>query len=257
MEQETLLFVRHVVESNAPVSTLLRADFTYLNERLANHYGIEGISGDEFQFVPLTTEERGGILTQGAILTTTSHPDRTSPVRRGEWVLDNLLCAPPPDPPADVDTFIESEESEGQSLREKLERHRADPACAACHDLMDPIGFGMENFDPVGRFRTEDRGGNPIDSSGTLPDGTDFDGVAELSSILHEDERYVTCVTEKVMTFALGRSLEEADRCFVEQVVQAASEVDAPLREIILQVAINEVFRSAGGERASESEVSR
>jgi len=247
MQQETLSFVRHVVESNAPVSTLLRADFTYLNERLANHYGIEGVTGDELQFVALETADRGGILTQGAILTTTSHPDRTSPVRRGEWVLDNLLCAPPPDPPADVDTFLETEETEGQSLREKLERHRADPACAACHDLMDPIGFGMENFDPIGRFRTEDRDDNPIDSTGTLPDGTDFAGVSELSGILHQDERYTTCVTEKVLTFALGRSLQAEDRCFVEQIVQASNEVDAPLREIILQVAINEVFRSAGG----------
>ncbi len=114
---------------------------------------------------------------------------------------------------------------------------------------MDPIGFGMEAFDPIGRYRTEDSSGNPIDSSGTLPDGTDFDGVSELSTILHEDERYISCVTEKVLTFALGRSLEPADRCFVEQIVEAASEVDAPLREIILQVAVNEVFRSAGGER--------
>jgi hypothetical protein len=253
MEQETLLFVRHVVESNAPLSTLLRADFTFLNERLANHYGIEGVSGDALQFVSLETRERGGLLTQGAILTTTSHPDRTSPVRRGEWVLDNLLCAPPPDPPADVDTFLETEDSEGQSLREKLERHRADPACAACHDLMDPIGFGMEAFDPIGRFRTEDRYGNIIDATGTLPGGTAFDGVAELSGILHEDERYTTCVTEKVLTFALGRSLEGEDRCFVEQIVEAVSEVDTPLRGIIQEIAINEVFRSTGG----REEVSR
>lgn len=251
MTQETLLFVRHVVESNAPVSTLLRADFTYLNERLADHYGIAGVTGPEFRYVALDTADRGGILTQGSILTTTSHPDTTSPVRRGEWVLDNLLCSPPPDPPADVDTFIQSEENAGLSLRAKLERHREDPACAACHDLMDPIGFGMENFDPIGRFRTEDRDGNPIDSSGVLPDETSFVGVAELSGILHQDERYTTCVTEKVLTFALGRSLGNEDRCFVEEIVGQAQVRDTSLREIVTQVVLNEVFRSAGGREES------
>ena len=140
------------------------------------------------------------------------------------------------------------------SAREKVIAHQTEAQCASCHRKIDPIGFGMENFDPIGRFRTEDRDGNVIDPSGTLPDGSSFEGVAELSSILHEDERYTTCVTNKVMTFALGRSLTPRDRCFVEEIAAAAADTGTSLREVIVQVALNEVFRSAGGR---ESEVSR
>lgn len=245
MQREATELIRYVVESNGPIADLLTARYAFLNERLADHYGVPGVTGDELRRVELETDQRGGVLTLGSVLTTTSHPDVTSPVRRGEWVLDNLLCAPPPDPPADVDTFIE-EPMEGQTLRERLEQHRADPACATCHSVMDPLGFGLENYDPTGAWRTEDNGA-PVDASGELPDGRRFDGARELSNVLAHDERYSQCVTKKLMAYALGRGVEHADRCFVERVLEEARLQDLSLREIIVQIVTNDVFTMVGG----------
>jgi hypothetical protein len=250
MRQETLLFVRDVVESGAPLATLLTARYTFVNERLARHYGIEGVTGTEFVRVELD-ETRGGLLTHGSILTVTSHPDTTSPVKRGKWVLDQILCEPPPDPPPDVDTFLESEETAGLTLREKLARHRENPECAVCHDSIDPLGLALENYDPIGAYRTLDNG-QEIDATGELPDGRTFDGVAELGAILDEDERYTNCVTEKVVAYALGRSLDAPDRCFIEDIITRASENELALREIIVQTVLADTFRATGGRVEAE-----
>ena len=249
VQRETIELVRYVVESNAPMSELLTGNYTFVNERLAEHYGIAGVTGDAMQRVELAGVERAGILTHASILTVTSHPDETSPVKRGKWVLDQILCAPPPDPPADVDTFLGGRES-GESLRARLERHRADPACATCHNIMDPIGFGLEAYDPIGRFRTEYENGDPIEDDGQLPDGRTFDGPAELADVIQADERYAECVTEKMMAYALGRGVTGADRCFVEDVIERARARDLSLREILVQIVTNEVFTMVGGEVA-------
>jgi hypothetical protein len=246
---ETIEVVRYVIESNAPVGDLLTGRYSFLNERLAEHYGIGGVTGDAMQRVELAGTERGGILTHGSILTVTSHPDETSPVTRGKWVLEQILCAPPPDPPADVDTFLGGRDTD-ESLRARLERHRADPACATCHDIMDPIGFGLEAYDPIGQFRTEYDDGFVVDDAGELPDGTTFEGAQELAAVLEQDDRYVECVTEKMMAYALGRGVVGADRCFVEEVIEEAQRQDMSLREIIVQIVTNEVFTMVGGEVA-------
>jgi hypothetical protein len=170
-------------------------------------------------------------------------------VKRGKWVLEQILCAPPPDPPADVDTFVGGRES-GESLRARLERHRADPACATCHNIMDPIGFGLEAYDPIGRFRTEYENGDAIEDHGQLPDGSSFDGPAELAQVIEADDRYAECVTEKMMAYALGRGVTGADRCFVEDVIEQARARDLSLREILVQIVTNEVFTMIGGEVA-------
>jgi hypothetical protein len=245
MRTETILFVRDAVESGAPLASLLTARHTFLNERLARHYGIDGVTGPDFVRVELD-ETRGGLFRLGSVLTVTSQPDRTSPVKRGKWVLDQILCEPPPDPPPDVDTFFETEETEALTLRERLARHRADPACAVCHDSIDPLGLSLENYDAIGRYRTLDND-QDIDASGQLPDGRTFDGPGELSDLLDEDERYTTCVTEKVVAYALGRSLDAPDRCFIEDIITRASESDLALREIVIQTVLADTFRATGG----------
>jgi hypothetical protein len=245
MKLETQHFIRHIVENDLPIATILSADFTFVNERLARHYGIEGVTGNDFRRVDLDGT-RGGLLTQGSVLTATSHPNETSIVKRGEWVLDQLLCAPPPDPPADVDTFIEGEATAGLTLREKVELHRADPACASCHSIMDPIGFALENYDAVGVWREEDNG-QPIDASGELPDGQTFDGAQELSLVLQEDPRYTKCVTKKLLAYALGRSVGRADRCFVEDIQTRLESSNMSLRQLIVEIVLHDVFRTAGG----------
>lgn len=247
MERESLAFVRAVVEEGGSVSTLLDADFTFVDERLARHYGLPGVTGDELRRVPLSDGQRGGVLRLGSVLTVTSHPDTTSPVRRGKWILDQILCEPPPDPPPDVDAFFGNGPA-GESTRDRLARHREDPACAVCHDVIDPLGLAFENYDGIGRWRTEDNGA-AIDASGELPGGRGFDGAEELAGILERDERAATCVTRKLVTFALGRGLDDADRCYVEDILAAAAASgEVSLRELIVQIVTNDVFRTVGGE---------
>lgn len=247
MAEETRLFIRHVIDNDLPLSTLMRADFTYLNERLARHYGIEGVVGDEMRLVRLTDGQRGGLLTQGSILTVTSHPNRTSLVRRGEYVLERLLCVPPPPPPANVEALPEDPMGEGGevlTLRERVEAHRANPECATCHALMDPIGFALENFDATGAWREFDEG-QPIDAFGEFPDGTGFNGAAELGEVLAHDERFATCVGEKLAAYALGRSLRPQDYCLVDAIVARLGE-EASLRDIIVEIATDDLFRTVG-----------
>lgn len=243
---ETTAFVEHIIATDAPLSELLTADYTFVNERLAEHYGIEGITGSELQRVTLT-EQRGGLLTHGSILSVTSHPNRTSPVQRGKWILEELLCTPPPDPPADVDALLEEPEGgEPLTVRERLAEHRRNPECAVCHDTMDPLGLAFEHYDPVGMWREEDNG-HAVDATGELPDGRRFDGALELAGILAEDDAYVGCVTEKLFAYSIGRSLQPQDYCIVQNVVDRAEARGGSIRAIIEELVIDDVFRAVGG----------
>lgn len=227
--RETELFLTHIFRHDRPVLEMLNADYTYLNERLARHYGIPNVYGPQFRKVSLPAgSPRGGLLGQGSMLTVTSYPNRTSVVQRGKWILENLLGAPPPPPPPDVPE-LEPQAADGRKLtmREAMEKHRANPVCASCHARMDPIGFALENFDGVGEWRDQD-GGSPIDGSGRLPNGQEFNGVSGLRELLvdkHADE-FVDTVTEKLMIYALGRGLAPYDRPTVRAVARQAGERD-------------------------------
>ena len=221
-QRETELFVASQLRDDRGVADLLTADYTFVDERLARHYGIPGVYGSRFRRVSLDGD-RGGLLGHGSILTVTSHATRTSPVLRGKWVLDNILGAPPPPPPADVPGLDENRDGEApRSVRERLERHRANPVCASCHARMDPLGFALEGFDAIGRRRTHDDG-VPLDTSAALPDGTTFEGPAELRALLwSRREAFAKTVTAKLLTYALGRGLEHYDLPAIRRIVREA-----------------------------------
>ncbi|HLH27735.1 MAG TPA: DUF1592 domain-containing protein, partial [Acidimicrobiales bacterium] len=221
MFRETELFLAEVIREDRSILDLIDGDFTYVNERLARHYGIRGVVGPEFRRVRLNGPERGGLLTQASILTVTSNPNRTSPVKRGRWVLEQILGAPPPPPPPDVTALKEDKAAVGAlTVRQRLEQHRAQASCAVCHNRMDPIGFGLENYDGVGAWRETDAGA-PVDASGTLPSGESFRGPAELKAIVKARPReFARSLTEKLLVYALGRGLEESDRCVVDRIVK-------------------------------------
>ncbi len=223
--REAELFIESIIREDRSALDLLTADYTFVNERLARHYGIPNVYGSHFRRVTLPDDRRNGLLGKGAVLLVTSHADRTSPVVRGQWILTNLLGTPPPPPPPDVDTSLAEEESgeDPPSLRKRLELHRASPQCASCHQTMDPIGFALENFDAVGAWRTRD-GSTPIDASGQLSDGTKVDGVVTLrSALLQRPEVFVVTMTEKLLTYALGRGLQPYDMPVVRAVVRDAA----------------------------------
>lgn len=212
MRQETRLFFAAVIHENRSILDFIDGKFTFLNERLAKFYGIPGVTGPEFRRVSLTGEERSGVLTQASVLTVSSYPTRTSPVIRGKWILENFLNDPPPPPPPGVPNLNEAAIGTEESLRQQLEQHRANPACSSCHARMDPLGFGLENYDAVGHWRTHD-GKFPVDSAGTLPGGRTFHSPAELKTILRADsDAFARCLAEKMLTYALGRGLERYDR---------------------------------------------
>jgi mono/diheme cytochrome c family protein len=218
MRRETELFVAHIVREDRSILDFLDAKYSFLNERLARHYGITGVSGPEFRRVDLTGTPRGGVLTHGSVLTVSSYATRTSPVLRGKWILDNLLNAPPPDPPADVPNLDETAIGTSASMRDQLKAHRQNPTCASCHRRMDPLGFGLENFDAVGAWRATD-GRFPIDASGTLPDGSEFAGPDELRAVLRSRPgAFAEALTAKLLTYALGRGLERYDRRTVKEI---------------------------------------
>lgn len=201
---EAQMLFQDVALNGAPVDTLLTASYVYANSRLAQHYGLAGVTSTTAIKVPLTADShRGGILAQGGFLTVTSHPDKTSPVKRGKWVLNQLLCYDVPPPPPGVDTSLKDTMVTG-TLRQVLEAHRANPNCSSCHSLMDPIGFGLENYDAIGAYRTLD-GGMSIDSAGTLPNGSPFSGAQQLSALIASDPSFPGCVTQKLYAYALGR----------------------------------------------------
>ncbi len=221
--RETELHFETVLREDRSVLDLIRADYTFLNERLARHYGIPNVYGSEFRRVALKEDShRGGLLRQGSILTVTSYATRTSPVIRGNWILGNLMGTPPPPPPAKVPALRENTISETLPMRQRLAAHRADAACAGCHNLMDPVGFSLENFDAIGRWRTTEDG-VPVDAGGGFPDGSQFTGVAGLEAgLLKHPELFVGTLTEKLLTFALGRGVVEADAPAVRRIVREA-----------------------------------
>ena len=235
--RETELLFSSILKEDRSALDLLRADYTFLNERLARHYGVPGVYGSNFRRVAVTDDARRGILGHGSILTVTSHADRTSPVVRGKWVLENLLGAPPPPPPPDVPSLAENtEDAPPRALRARLELHRANAVCASCHKIMDPIGFALENFDATGAWRVEESG-SPINAAGQLADGTKVDGVVSLrNAILARPEVFAGTVTEKLMIYALGRGLDSYDMPAVRAIVRNAASHNYRLSSIIMGV---------------------
>ena len=223
--QETERFFDSVLREDRSVLDLLRADYTFLNERLARHYGIAGIYGSRFRRVTLGEDtHRGGLLRHGSILSVTSYATRTSPVIRGKWVLDNILGAPPPPPPANVPVLEDTSVAANLPMRERLSQHRTNPVCASCHNTIDPVGFALENFDAVGRWRDHGGDSGPVDASGGLPGVGDFDGVDGLEAgLLSRPELFAGRVTEKLLTFALGRGVEYYDAPAIRKVLRDAA----------------------------------
>jgi hypothetical protein len=221
--RETELFFRSIAREDRSVLELLKSDYTYLNERLAKHYGIPHVNGSRFRRVSLDeSSQRGGLLRQGSILTVTSYATRTSPVIRGKWIMENILGTPPPPPPPNVPVLKENTVSAKLPVRQRLAQHRADPNCASCHNLIDPVGFCLENFDAVGRWRDLEAG-QPVDAAGGLPDGRRFVGVAGLEQgLLDRPELFVGTLTEKLLTYAIGRGHDYYDAPAVRQVVREA-----------------------------------
>ena len=248
MRRETSLFVEAIIREDRSVLDFIDAPFTYLNGPLARHYGISGVNGEEFRRVNLDGERRSGLLTQGAILTVSSYPTRTSPPVRGKWVLENLLGAAPPPPPPNVPVLDESKLGTTVSLRERLEQHRKDPSCSPCHNQMDPIGFGLESYDAVGAWRTHD-GKIAIDTSGSLPDGKSFQGAKDLKQILRaQSDAFTHNLTEKLLTFALGRGLEPYDRSTVDQIVKQTANNGYKFSTLVLEIVNSKPFQMRSGE---------
>ncbi|MBI3210103.1 MAG: DUF1592 domain-containing protein [Candidatus Solibacter usitatus] len=236
MKTETRLFFANAVKDNRPVSDFLDARYTFLNERLAKHYGIDGVQGPEFRRVDLKTPERGGILTHASVLTVSSYPTRTSPVLRGKYVLENILGTPPPPPPADVPPLDEEAVGSKGSQRQQLELHRSNAVCASCHARMDVLGFGLENYDATGKWRTKD-GNFPLDVSGVFPGGKSFDTPTEMMAILRADlPEFSRCLTEKLLTYSLGRGLERYDRRTVEEINRKVAASGYRLQSLIAEI---------------------
>ncbi len=237
-QRETELFFEKILRHNRSVFDLLGADYTFLNERLAAHYGVGKVYGPQFREVKLSDSRRDGLLGQASILTVTSYPNRTSVVVRGKWILENLFGMPPPPPPPDIPELEEAgHDGRPLTLRESMALHSRNPTCAGCHARMDPIGFALENYDAIGRWRTEDAG-SPIDAAGVLPGGIAFDGPAELKQVLATDyaDAFVATVVEKLLTYALGRGVEYYDRATVRSIVRQARRNEYRLADLIVTV---------------------
>jgi hypothetical protein len=245
-KQELRLFIDSVLRGDRSVLELMTADHTFLNERLAMHYGIETVKGSDFRRVTLADKARHGLLGKGAILMLTAYPNRTSPVLRGAWILDRLLGTPPPDPPLNVPTLPENKRGQpAHTLRERLEQHRANPTCFACHGVMDPLGLALENFSAVGQFRTNDPDTlTPIDSAGKLPDGTPIGGPEDLRrALVARPDRFVQAFTENLLSYALGRRIDYRDMPKVRNIVRRAEADDYRLKAIVLGVVSSDAFR--------------
>jgi Protein of unknown function (DUF1592)/Protein of unknown function (DUF1588)/Protein of unknown function (DUF1587)/Protein of unknown function (DUF1585)/Protein of unknown function (DUF1595)/Planctomycete cytochrome C len=231
LAKETDLFFESMLREDRSILDMLRADYSFLNERLARHYGIPGIQGSEFRRVSLTDEARKGLLGKGSVLTVTSYPNRTSPTLRGKGLLENVLGSPPPPPPPNVPSLKEDQEVQGLTMRQRMELHQSNPACSGCHASMDPLGYALENFDGLGRWREN------IDSSGILPDGTKVDGPIGLRNILlNKKDQFVVTVTERLLTYALGRGIEPFDMPAVRKIVRDAASNDYPWSSLIMGV---------------------
>jgi hypothetical protein len=250
--RETELFFDSLFRDNRSLLDLVAADYTFVNERLARHYGIPHVYGSHFRRVELGERSmRGGLLGMGSILTLTSYATRTSPVVRGKWVLENVLGAPPPPPPPNVPALKDTgDDGKILSMRERMARHRSNAVCASCHSRMDPLGFALEHFDAVGRTRTHDEAGTPIDASGVLPDGTAVNGVVGLRQLLvAQPDQFITTVTEKLLMYALGRELGYFDQPAVRRIVQGAARDEYRVASIVLGIVASPPFQM----RRSES----
>ena len=248
MQRETELLFEHVLRGERSVFEFLTADYTFVNERLARHYDIPNVTGDEFQRVSLKGTPRAGVLTHAGILTLTSNPTRTSPVKRGKWVLENLLATPPPPPAPNVPELDQQKQLTG-TLRQRMEQHRANPTCASCHTKMDAIGFGLENYDGVGAFRKLDAGA-PIDPSGELSAAEKFQGPVELANLLAKQKKddFIRCLVEKMLTYSLGRGLEYYDRCAMKEIADGLARRRHTLSGLILEVVNSTPFQKRRGE---------
>lgn len=244
MTQETLLFLQSFLFEDRSALEMLDANYTYLNDILAQQYGIQGVAGSAMQKVTLTNNQRGGLLTQGSVLTVTSQPNRTSPVRRGKWVLDQILCQPPPPPPPNVPSIPSDGMVSGATLRQLTEQHRdKNSICSGCHIQMDPIGYAMEHYDGVGKWRDQDNG-QPIDATGSLPSGANFDGAVQLAQTLKTDPRFARCISKKMLTYSLGRELTTADDCTVDGLTKLSQDNGYRLRELAVAVVKSPSFRN-------------
>jgi hypothetical protein len=249
--EETELFVASTIREDRSVTELIDADYSYLNERLARHYEVPGVYGSHFRRVVLPNrDQRGGLLGHGSLLVTSSYPDRTSPVLRGKWLMDNIMGLPVPPPPPEVDTTLEeTPASASQNIRERLAAHRTNPTCNSCHSVIDPLGFSLENFDVMGSWRTTDESGRPVDASGTTVAGESIDGLAGLRTLLVNDpERFPRTVTAKLMAYALGRRVEYYDQPAIRQIVRNAADEDYSWSSIIAGIVQSPAFRTRTAE---------
>jgi mono/diheme cytochrome c family protein len=253
MVRETELYFDYVMREDRSILEFLDSDYTFVNDRLAKHYGLPGYYPSEFKKVKLTDKNRGGILTQASILTVTSNPTRTSPVKRGKWILENILGTPPPPPPPDVPVLEnDSKAVLTGSLRQRMEKHRENPSCAVCHSKLDPLGFGLENFDAVGAFRTMD-GTFKIDPAGVLPDGAIFSGPEEMRKVLvAKADLFRRNLSEKMLTYALGRGLEYYDRCAVDDIVTGLKNGDDHFAAMMIAVVKSDPFQKRRGSAAKK-----
>jgi hypothetical protein len=250
MAFETTLFFETIVREDRSLLDFIDAPFTFVNQRLARHYGIPNVSGPIFQRVELAGGQRGGVVTQASVLTVTSHPDRTSAVKRGKWVLENLLGTPPPPPPPDIPSLDQKKDAAGElSLRKQLELHRADVSCASCHERMDPIGFGLENYNAIGAWRERD-GASAIDATGVLPDGRSFQGPAELKSVLKgQADQFTRSLTEFMLTYALGRGLESYDQPVIDRISRSLAKNNHRFSALVQGIVTSQPFQNRRGER--------
>ena len=257
MKAETRLFFEAMLTENRPMADFLDARFTFLNETLAKHYGIDGVTGPAFRRVELATPQRGGILSHASVLTVSSYPTRTSPVIRGKYILQNILGAPPPAPPPDVPALDEEKMATAGSLRQQMEKHRTNPTCASCHNRMDVLGFGLENYDGIGTWRTRD-GKFDLDTSGTMPNGKSFQDPAQMRTVLQAElPDFARCVTEKMLTYALGRGLERYDRRTVETITKAIEPANYPFQALVKEIVHSLPFQMRRGETPREKSSSQ
>jgi hypothetical protein len=256
---EPVAFVAGLINDNRSLLELLESDYTYLNGELAHHYGIDGVDGTQFKRVSLPDAKRGGVLGMSAVLTSTSHPLRTSPVVRGKWILSQILNAPPPPPPPNIPTLPKDEtEKDELSLRKRLEKHRADPVCASCHSRIDPLGFGLENFDVLGLWRDKDVRGEAIDATGTLPSGETFTGPTELRKVLMKrKDQFARVLIEKMLAYALGRGIEAYDRPVIKEILQAVIKDGYRMDTVISSIAISYPFRYSRNQPLVAQEASK
>jgi hypothetical protein len=254
MRREGELFFESIVRDDKSILDLIDANYTFVNQRLARFYGIDGVTGNDFrkvEFIGEQSERRGGVMTMAAVLTVTALPNRTSPVRRGKFILDQILGTPPPPQPVGTPPLDDkATDVAGQTVRQRFEAHRSNPACASCHVRMDPLGFSLENFDAIGRWRTHD-GISTVDSSGTMPDGQTFAGPAGLRKVLleHKDQ-FLHCFVEKLMTYALGRGMEGYDEPAIQKICRATEQNEYRFSSVINGIVHSDAFLKRRGKAA-------